>query len=166
MKTSALALTALALVGCGAPPLEPDYWTAGGIGIEVETGAAEWAQTPGLGERVDAIARAVADYAGRPAADLGGVVVVVRASITVDCLGYGQRTGCAHWGNGNWIDLGSSAPWVTAVETTPLSHELLHEIIGDANHESELWRNLSDTIAPLVPDGCEFRPWTIDANAN
>jgi hypothetical protein len=164
--TTTLALAALVLVGCGADQTPtPDYWTPGGIGIKVEPGAAEWAQAPDLGERVDAIAQAVADYAGRPVTDLGGVVVVIRAFVTVDAGQYGQRTGRAL--DQGWIEMGSAAPWVQCVEASVLSHEMFHILLGNEPvlHGSALWCNLSDAIAPLVQVGCEFRPWTIDANA-
>jgi hypothetical protein len=160
-----LAIVVALAAGCGTSdpcPVEPQFWTELGIGIYVEEGAAEWAYAPDLAERIDRLAVIVAEYADRDVTRLVGTTIVVRKSTTVDCGEWGQRSGCAHYETG-WIDLGTGEmTWITAVECSVLGHEILHMLIGDPRHESPLWSDLSDAILPLVPDGAEFRPWTID----
>jgi len=160
---------ALIVVGLGACGEEmdtdrpvPDYWTEGGIGIKVEPGASEWAHVPDLADRVDAIAIAVAEYAGYDVSELRGVVIVFRAAPSIGCAEWGERIGCTHH-NPDWIDLGSAGPWVQCLEASPISHEMLHILLGPEAilHGNVLWANLAYIVEPLVPIECEFRPWTI-----
>jgi hypothetical protein len=155
MKTATIILAALALVACGpsydAP--DPDYWTEGGIGIKVEPGAAEWAYAPDLGERVDKVAQAVAEYADRSEEDFRWIVIVFQSGM-VQCGTYDDgspymTTGCHH---GPWIDITTDYPesfapngtvwheWTPdRVEDTALNHEFLHVLIGDDKHLDRLW---------------------------
>jgi hypothetical protein len=139
------------VVGCGASdpcPVEPQYWTDLGIGIYVEEGAADWAQAPDLGERVDTMAAVVAEYAGRESSEFIGTIAVFYASERVECGEWGLRPGCEH--GGTWVAVGTSYPGVVSIELSALAHELLHILIDDTHHESDLWDHLEEYVRPRV----------------
>jgi hypothetical protein len=165
MKRTIAIVAVLALFGCGADPDRPgpDYWTAAGIGIKVEPGAAEWAYAPDLGERVDAIALSVATYASHDVLELHGSVIVFRGVEWMTCGEHGMRAACTHL-DSFWIEQGTLAEWQTCVESTELPHEILHLLLGKETilHGSDLWRDLSTAINPIVPAGCSFSPFMLD----
>jgi len=163
LRWLSMALIVVGLGACGEPDppsamLRDLQWTDLGIGIAIEQSSAQWAYDPDLFEHVDRMAMAVADYSGREVATLKGWIIVLRAEDTVDCGNIGFHTGCC-WYHSHWIDMSTTQPpWATTVEASMLGHELLHALIDDSNHSDPLWRHVSDTIAPLVPEGAKFYP--------
>jgi hypothetical protein len=147
-----LAIVVVLAAGCGGEsdpcPVEAQYWTDLGIGIYVEEGAAEWAQAPDLGERVDIVAAVVAEYAGRESSEFAGTIAVFYASERVECGKWGLRPGCEH--GGTWVAVGTFYPGVVSIELSALAHELLHILIGDVYHESDLWEHLEEYVRPRV----------------
>jgi hypothetical protein len=144
--------------GCGTDRLTPDYWTDLGIGVAVTEDAADWAHAPDLRDRIDAIAVIVAEHASRSPEELSGLVILFHSG-PVLC-----HTDTPFWTIGchythSWIEVsthqdpdddspeaieafGDSIWNPGCVEQTALAHELLHELIGNPEHDDPLWLTL------------------------
>jgi hypothetical protein len=140
MKTTALALAALALVGCGSSRAEvlpvPKYFVDG-VGVTVNT-AEPWAVALNFQDRLHNTILASVRYAGGSLADLDGWYIVFQDGPIPCNSSTGTCSGTVH----KPVITINAQRWGGCVENTVLAHEIAHVIIGDECHAAPLWDDL------------------------
>ena len=138
----------LMLGGCmwwgDAPPQMPNQRDVDGITIAWGNNAPTWVLDD---EPILNIIDRAAEFAGGTRNDIRGWTIVFRDQDVehVECSTTDTEShtysGCA-WIWAGWIDLSTYRR--SNAERTSLLHEIIHAIIGDTCHRSEIWGRLQD----------------------
>lgn len=166
LTLGATLLAGWCVCGCGVLltpcPYTPDTYTELGIGVSVDPLAADWAHDPDLAERIDRVARIVAEYADLGPDILSGWVVRLSGERLVTCSGEGNYIGCA-WYDSGWMEVSAAPVRYGCVEQTALAHEFLHAL-GLRGHLDPLWTDwveVADRIAEYGPVDADGAPCAV-----
>lgn len=145
LRNSWMALSLLAIAGCGAQASQPDF-VVQDTSVVVRSEAA-FTRSSDFPARVESTLGAALRYWGGSWSDLAGTTVVFEGASHIECPGIGPSLGCY---DGNirltTVDAGQT---ISCVEATVLVHEVGHAVIGDADHEDPRWMDFEELAGTL-----------------